>query len=149
MKITGVITLALPETNGVSRSGKPWRKRSYVARYDNHNEQYPKEILFDILGDKIDKLNLQINMEYEMEIDFSVKEYQGHWFMSASCWKANSTGQTDAQAAPQQAYPPSPQTYTPQAPYGQQQPAYGYPPQASPQQPGSFPPQDSESDLPF
>lgn len=89
MKIVGVITLAMPETNGVSKSGKEWRKRSYVCRYDNSNAQYPKEILFDVIGQKIEKLNLQQGCEYELEVDFNVKEWHDKWFMQACAWRAS------------------------------------------------------------
>lgn len=98
----GIITLAMPEASGTSQSGKQWRRRSYVLRYDNSNEQYPKEVLFDVLGDKIDTLNIQQGGEYEVEIDFSVREYQGRRYMSASAWKATAKNVPTA-TAPQQA----------------------------------------------
>lgn len=111
----GIITFAMPEASGTSQSGKQWRRRSYVLRYDNSNEQYPKEVLFDVLGDKIDSLNIQQGGEYELEIDFSVREYQGRRYMSANAWKATAK---NVPAAPAQqgweaAYPTpqaSPQT---------------------------------------
>lgn len=104
----GTITLAMPEVSGTSQSGKQWRRRSYVLRYDNSNEQYLKEVLFDVLGDKIDSLNIQQGGEYEVEIDFSVREYQGRRYMSASAWKATAKNVPNA-TAPQQATQPAPQ----------------------------------------
>ena len=100
----GIITLAMPEASGTSQSGKQWRRRSYVLRYDNSNEQYPKEVLFDVLGDKIDSLNIQQGGEYELEIDFSVREYQGKRYMGANAWKATAKNVPTA-PAPQSATP--------------------------------------------
>ena len=89
MTITGIITKALAEASGTSRvSGRPWRKRSYVLRYDGTNGQYPREVLFDVLGDKIDSLGLREGCEYEVEVDFGVREWNGKLFMTATAWKA-------------------------------------------------------------
>lgn len=104
----GIITLAMPEASGTSQSGKQWRRRSYILRYDASNEQYPKEVLFDVLGDKIDSLNIQQGGEYELEIDFSVREYQGRHYMSANAWKVTAKNVPTA-PAPQQATQTVPQ----------------------------------------
>lgn len=88
MKFNGTIVLALPEVSGTSQSGKSWRRRSYVCRYDATNEKYPKEVLFDVMGDRIDELNIQQGGQYELEVDFTVREWNGKRFMQASAWKA-------------------------------------------------------------
>lgn len=88
MKFNGTIVLALPEVSGTSQSGKSWRRRSYVCRYDTTNEKYPKEVLFDVMGDRIDELNIQQGGQYELEVDFAVREWNGKRFMQASAWKA-------------------------------------------------------------
>lgn len=88
MNFKGIITAAMPIASGTSKSGKEWRRASYILTYDNSNEQYPKSVLFDVLGDKIEQLNIQQGKEYEVEIDFSIREYNGRTYMSASAWKA-------------------------------------------------------------
>lgn len=103
-KFKGVISHALPETSGVSKSGKQWRKKTFVLTYDNSNANYPKAVVFDVMGDNIDKLNLQPGMEYEVEVDFTVREYQGKYYQSASAWKA--TPMQQAQPAPAPANDP-------------------------------------------
>lgn len=60
----GTITNALPEQSGTSKSGKAWRKRTYVLTYDNSKPEYPKAVVFDVLNDNIDKLNIQPGVEY-------------------------------------------------------------------------------------
>ncbi len=102
MKFNVLIEKALPELSGTSNSGKQWRKRSYVGVYDTSNEQYPKRIVFDVLGDRIDKLVIQEGGHYEVEIDFDAREWSGRYYLSASCWKA--TPLDAAQSAPNDPY---------------------------------------------
>lgn len=100
MNFKGIITAAMPVASGTSKSGKEWRRASYILTYDNSNEQYPKSVLFDVIGDKIEQLNIKQGVEYEVEIDFTCREYNGRTYMSASCWKATPTQQP--QQAPAQ-----------------------------------------------
>lgn len=100
MNFKGIITAAMPVASGTSKNGKEWRRASYILQYDNSNEQYPKSVLFDVMGDKIEQLNIKQGQEYEIEIDFTTREYNGRTYMSASCWKATPTQQP--QQAPAQ-----------------------------------------------
>lgn len=100
MNFKGIITAAMPVASGTSKNGKEWRRASYILQYDNSNEQYPKSVLFDVMGDKIEQLNIKQGVEYEVEIDFTCREYNGRTYMSASAWKATPTQQP--QQAPAQ-----------------------------------------------
>lgn len=100
MTFKGIITAAMPVASGTSKNGKEWRRASYILQYDNSNEQYPKSVLFDVMGDKIEQLDIKQGVEYEVEIDFSTREYNGRTYMSASAWKATPTQQP--QQAPAQ-----------------------------------------------
>lgn len=100
MNFKGIITAAMPVASGTSKNGKEWKRATYILRYDNSNEQYPKSVLFDVMGDKIEQLNIQQGVEYEVEIDFTCREYNGRTYMSASAWKATPTQQP--QQAPAQ-----------------------------------------------
>jgi hypothetical protein len=101
MKVTGIITAVLPETSGVSKSGKNWRKKEAVVQYEAG--QYPKSIVFQMMGDVIDKLNIQQGIEYDLELDFEARRWNNRYFLQASCWKATPT-QPIAQPAPQPVY---------------------------------------------
>lgn len=96
----GVITAITPIQSGTSKSGKQWQRVDVVLTYDNSKPDYPKAILFSVMNDNIGKFNLQQGCEYEVEVDFAVREYQGRNYMSASCWKAIPTQQP--QQAPAQ-----------------------------------------------
>lgn len=117
MTFKGIITAAMPMASGTSKNGKEWRRASYILQYDNSNEQYPKSVLFDVMGEKIEQLNIKQGAEYEVEVDFAVREYQGRNYMSASCWKATpiqQPQQAPAQQGWQQMYQqPVPQPQTP------------------------------------
>lgn len=100
MTFKGIITAAMPVASGTSKSGKEWKRASYILQYDGSNPQYPKSVLFDVMGDKIEQLNIKQGVEYEVEIDFTCREYNGRTYMSASAWKATPTQQP--QQAPAQ-----------------------------------------------
>ncbi len=120
----GIVTAISQMQSGTSKAGKAWQKIDVVLTYDNSKPEYPKAIVFSVMNDNINKFGFQVGCEYEVEIDFSCREYNGRTYMSASAWKAVPTQQ------PQQA--PA------------QQPVYQQP-QAQPQTQTT--PQDS--DLPF
>lgn len=103
MNVKGIITAVLPETSGVSKSGKNWRKKEAVVQYESG--QYPKSIVFQMMGDAIDKLNIQQGQEYDLSIDFEAREWNGRYFLSASCWRASATG--TPQGAPTQTPQPA------------------------------------------
>lgn len=98
MNVKGIITAVLPETSGVSKSGKNWRKKEAVVQYESG--QYPKSIVFQMMGDAIDKLNIQQGIEYDLELDFEAHQWNNRYFLQASCWKATPTQQP--QQAPAQ-----------------------------------------------
>ena len=100
----GVVTAITPIQSGTSKAGKQWQKIDVVLTYDNSKPEYPKAIVFSVMNDNIGKFNFQQGAEYDVEIDFSCREYNGRTYMSASCWKATPT-QQPAQQGIQAAYP--------------------------------------------
>lgn len=88
MTIKGQITTEMPEVSGVSKSGKAYSRKSYVLTYDTFKPEYPKAVVIDVMGDKINELGLKQGHWYEVEVDFSAREFNGKWYMSASAWKA-------------------------------------------------------------
>lgn len=103
----GVITAITPIQSGTSKAGKQWSKIDAVLTYDNSKPEYPKTILFSVMNDNISKFDLRQGLEYEVEVDFSVREYNGRYYMSASAWKVAATqSQPAAQTvAPQSQMP--------------------------------------------
>lgn len=120
MQFKGTITKAMPIATGTSKAGKEWKRATYVLTYDNSNEQYPKSLLFDVMGDKIEQLNIQQGKEYEIEVDFSTREYNERTYMSASAWRATEVITQQATQTPTSAASDSKlcweQLYAPQKP---------------------------------
>lgn len=98
MTFSGIIQTALPEQSGTTAAGKQWRRKDFILLYDNSNAQYPKTVLFSVMGENINKLNIQQGVEYDVEIDFSTREYNGRTYMSATAWKATAKNQQPAPA---------------------------------------------------
>lgn len=104
MQFNGTITHVSPIQSGTSKSGKAWRRMEAVLEYEHH-DQYPKAIVVSVMNDKIEELNLKLGGEYEVEVDFSAREYNGRYYMSATAWKA--TAKNVAQQGWEAAYPPA------------------------------------------
>lgn len=131
MKLRGRVDRVLPEQSGVSKSGKAWRKRTVVLTYDVSNMNYPKSVVFDVVGDRIEKYNFEAGADYEIDVDFEVREWNGRYFQQVGVYGAVRLGaQMQAQAQPQQ--------YIQQ---GQQQPFGGqvFPQEAQQQQSDDLP----------
>lgn len=114
MKFTGKVTAISAEQRGTSKAGKEWRRIDVVLEYEAH-EKYPKQVLFSVMNDNIDKLALVVGESYEVEIDFSVNAYNGKHYMNASCWKASALSQTQTPPPP---LPEAQQTVTATADFG-------------------------------
>lgn len=114
MLVNGQITNIFPIASGVSQAGKQWARQDYIVTYDATKPDYPKTILFSVMNDNIEKLGIKVGSFYDLEVDFTTREYNGRTYMQASCWKATEKmGTTTAQAPtyqqPQPAsYPSSP-----------------------------------------
>lgn len=88
MKVTGIITTIYPVASGTGKTGKEWRRQKCILTYDNSKPEFPKSVAFDVMGDNIEHFNLQQGSSYEVELDFTTREYQGKVYMDATCWKA-------------------------------------------------------------
>lgn len=89
MNFRGQITAELPEVSGVSKStGKAWRRKTYVLTYDTSKPEYPKSVVIDVMGDKVDELKMLQGHWYDVEVDFSSREFGDKWYMSATAWRA-------------------------------------------------------------
>ena len=104
MQFNGTVTAISALQSGTSKAGKEWRKIDVVLTYDNSKPEYPKAIVFSVMNDNIEKFGFQVGGEYEVEVDFSVREYNGKNYMSANAWKATAKNVPTA-STPQSATP--------------------------------------------
>lgn len=85
MQIKGKIVTVMPETGGVNKAGKSWRKREYVLETQ---ESYPKKIAFVVMNDRIDQMNIQAGALYTVDVDAESREFNGKWYTTLTGWKA-------------------------------------------------------------
>lgn len=102
MQFNGTVTAISALQSGTSKAGKEWKKIDVVLTYDNSKPEYPKAIVFSVMNDNIEKFGFQVGGEYEVEVDFSSREYNGKFYLSANAWKATAKNVPTA-TAPQQA----------------------------------------------
>ena len=84
----GTVTAISQKQGGTSKTGKAWSKIDVTLVYDNSKPEWPKSIVFSVMNDNIEKMGFVVGGEYEVEVDFMTREYNGKTYMSASCWKA-------------------------------------------------------------
>lgn len=102
MQFKGTVTSVSPVQSGTSKAGKQWSKVDVVLTYDNSKPEYPKSIVFSVMNDNINKFAFRAGAEYEVDVDFSTREYNGRVYMSASCWRAAEQSAQQPQQAPAQ-----------------------------------------------
>lgn len=82
-EITGKIIAVLPTKSGTSARGTQWSSQTAVIETQ---EQYPKKVAFDVLGDKIAEFNLHVGEEVTVSFDINAREFNGKWFNSVNAW---------------------------------------------------------------
>lgn len=82
-EITGKIIAVLPTKSGTSARGTQWSSQTVVLETQ---EQYPKKVAFDVLGDKIAEFNLQVGEKVTVSFDINAREFNGKWFNSVNAW---------------------------------------------------------------
>jgi len=102
MNVKGKITKILNTQNGTSKSGKQWKKTSFVLQTD---EEYNNLYCFDVFGeDKVEKFIQWNNVNDTVTVDFNIKtnEWKGKYFTSLDAWKVfrddNASVQTEEMA---------------------------------------------------
>lgn len=138
MEIEGKIILDLPLQSGTSKAGNLWKKKEWVLETFG---QYPRKVKFDIFGDRVDTIRLEVGKTYRISYDLESREFNGRWYTDVRAYAAQETA-APGMAEPQAPYgAPAAPMYG--APAGQ---SYGTP--ASPVEPTNLGSSDTD-DLPF
>ena len=98
MEITGKITRVFDEVNGISKAGKPWKKREYLLEYQDG--QYPRTIMFDFFGERADQFPLEVGQIIKLSFDIDSHEYNGKWFTSIRGWRADQVSEVAGNNTP-------------------------------------------------
>lgn len=134
MEIEGKIIRELPLIEGVSKAGKPWKKKEWVLETFG---QYPRQVKFDFFGDRADQNMLQVGNSYAISFDLESREFNGRWYTDVRAYASRDLAgaqQPQAPAGPSFGAPAAPQFGAPQ-----QGPQFGASPAAG----------DDSDDLPF
>lgn len=87
MKFTGTIKYISEVKNGTKSDGTTWRSVEAELVY-RQNEGRENSVLFSVMNDRINEMRLEVGKKYEVSLDFSVREYNGRRYLSASGWSA-------------------------------------------------------------
>lgn len=98
-----VIKGTIKSIGDVQVVSEKFKKVEFVVLTD---DQYPKNVAFQVINDKIDNF-IKYNSEGQVvEVKFNAesKEFNGRWFTNLNAWRVQSVG-NDSQQAPQQQAP--------------------------------------------
>lgn len=143
MDFQGKVIQFIGETTGVSKAGKPWKKKEWVVEIPG---AYPRKVKVQCFGDRADAMNLELGKDYNLYVDLESREFNGRWYTDVSVYRADEVPGGIAQPFPGQ----QPGGY--QQPQSYQQPGMNQPPYPQ----GGFSEtsftatvEESDEDLPF
>ncbi|MDR1524187.1 MAG: DUF3127 domain-containing protein [Tannerella sp.] len=87
MEVRGKIIAVLPVQTGEGKNGT-WKKQDYVIEYEQ-SSQYPRKMMFNLWGDKIDQYNIQEGQSLRVSFDIDCREYNGRWYNDIRAWKTD------------------------------------------------------------
>ena len=112
MEVRGKVIVVQPVQSGEGRNGL-WKKQEYVIEYDQ-SSQYPRRMMFNLWGEKIDQYNIQEGQMIRVGFDIDCREYNGRWYNDIRAWKVEADDELHTEipvytsAAQLAAPPPSP-----------------------------------------
>ena len=107
MEVRGRIIAVQPVQTGESKNGT-WKKQEYVIEYDQ-NAQYPRKMMFNLWGDRIEQYNIQEGQSLKVSFDIDCREYNGRWYNDIRAWKVEADdGSQPLQNMPFQEAAPAP-----------------------------------------
>ena len=85
MEVKGKVITVQPVQTGEGKNGT-WKKQEYVLEYDQ-NSQFPRKMMFNLWGDKIDQFHIQEGQTITVGFDIDCREYNGRWYNDIRAWK--------------------------------------------------------------
>lgn len=101
MDLKGKVILTMPLVTGEGKNGQ-WRKQEFVIET---GDQYPKKVLFSLMGAKIDQNPVVLGQEVVVSFDAESREYNGRYYTNLNAWKVSAAGASNS--APQNNFQPS------------------------------------------
>ncbi len=94
MDLKGKVITILPMVTGEGKNG-PWKKLEFVIETQ---DQYPKKVMFGIMGAKIDQNPVIIGQEIVVSFDAESREYNGKYYTNLNAWKITAAGSAPMQS---------------------------------------------------
>lgn len=137
MEFDGKCIMVLDEKSGVSKAGKPWKKKEWIFETFG---TYPRKVKIQAFGDRADQFNFELNQDYRLQVDAESREFNGNWYTDISVYGVQPLQGAPAPAPAQYGAAPAPA-----------QPTYGAAPApaAAPAIDPFAPSADTTDDLPF
>jgi hypothetical protein len=93
MKIKGKLIKVLDPQEGVSKTGKNWKKQEFII---DTGSEYNNELCIAAFGDTMDMLQgLVIGDELECLLNISSREYNGRYYHNITAWKIDAYTQDE------------------------------------------------------
>ncbi len=83
MDLKGKVILNMPLVTGEGKNGQ-WSKQEFLIET---GDQYPKKVMFGLMGNKIDQNPYSIGQEVVVSFDAESREYNGRYFTNLNAWK--------------------------------------------------------------
>ncbi|MDR1115046.1 MAG: DUF3127 domain-containing protein [Tannerella sp.] len=94
MEVRGKIIAVQPVQTGEGKNGT-WKKQDYVIEYEQ-SSQYPRKMMFNLWGDKIDQYGILEGQSLRVSFDIDCREYNGRWYNDIRAWKVDPDESTPA-----------------------------------------------------
>jgi len=88
MDLKGKVILNMPLVTGEGKNGQ-WSKQEFLIET---GDQYPKKVMFGLMGNKIDQNPYSIGQEVVVSFDAESREYNGRYFTNLNAWKVTPAG---------------------------------------------------------
>lgn len=96
MELEGTIVFDLPLQEGVSKAGKPWKKKEWVLETQG---MYPRKVKFHVFGDtRIAEMPFEVGKSYRISVDLESREFNGRWYTDVNAFASTPLDGTQAQS---------------------------------------------------
>jgi hypothetical protein len=106
MELTGIITQVLPLQQGVTKTGTPWQKQSYVLATDG---AHARQVCYSVFNDRVTSEGALQGEQVKVQCDATSREFGGRWYTEITAWRVERYA--PVAAAPTTYAPAVPTTY--------------------------------------
>ncbi len=102
MEIEVLIVNKVSEATFPTKNGGEFRRATYLANIAGGHGVQQGSIVFDVLGNNIDKLSLQVGCRYKVQLNVEAQCWNGRWFNRISAWKAEEMNVKPTEVMPEE-----------------------------------------------